>query len=480
MGVQTSSSSDDSDDTRLPQSSPPPPSDSPSSAASSGVVGSHSHSLEDEISQIKKALNSLKSVHAPKSSSSSSSSSSSLLRLTNVGDASASSTTSATPSGGSSSCGSGQVEIEAVTPAPTDWTSGDRCRYYPPRSDGCTEARSCRDCLNIDVGDKYSCMVNQYGRCVQKNPGTYVKSLDFRNQQSSNDGVCRDQQKVQFPADEVDYCPYGDKKCKKCKYSVFEDVMDGRINGSLTKFCYGEGGCVCIAVCEAPIWKSTIGQTVCNGTVVNKDYESQHANTYGGSMDNQDGHGGPPIANIMMGVLGGVAAAVILIATVMYARKRRRSASDDSSSGSGGNSGSAQGGNAEEGEDGAAGAAGSVAMAVPVAPQLSLFGWQSMRSELIEREQLLLAGVEDFSNVRTGYLQLLDVDASAPPQEEDESSAPVLLVPLAGASAPSFSPRALPVAFPVAPSDFPMAPSAPPASPSAPPASPTLAEEQLL
>ncbi|KAG1709191.1 hypothetical protein DVH05_019835 [Phytophthora capsici] len=449
MGIQTSSSSSDSDDTRLPQYSPLPPSDSPSSAASSG-------------------------------SSSSSNSSSSLARLTNVGDDNASSTTSVAASRGSSSCSSGQVEIEPVTPAPTDWTSSDRCRYYPPRSDGCTEARSCRDCLNIDVGDKYSCMVNQYGRCVQKNPSTYVKSLDFRNQKSSNDGECQDQQKVQFPAEEVDYCPYGDKKCKKCKYSVFEDVMDGRINGSLTKFCYGEGGCVCIAVCEAPIWKSTIGQTVCNGTVVNKDYESQHANTYGGSTDDQDKHG-PPIGNILTGVLGGIAAAVILIAAVVYVRKRRSSSTgDDSSSGSSGSSGSAQGGNTEEGEDGAAGAAGSVAMAVPVAPQLSLFGWQSMRSELIEREQLLLAGVEDFSNVRTGYLQLLDVDASAPPQEEDESSAPVLLVPLAGASAPSFSPRALPVAFPVAPSDFPMAPSAPPASPSAPPASPTLLEEQLL
>ncbi|KAL3666410.1 hypothetical protein V7S43_008661 [Phytophthora oleae] len=427
---------------------------------------------------VKEASNSSKFVHAPQGSSSSSSSNASFLRLTYVGDDSASSTTSASASRGSSSCSSGQVEIKAVTPAPTDWTSSDRCRYYPPRSDGCTEARSCRDCLNIDVGDRYSCMVNQYGRCVQKNHATYVKGLDFRNQKSSNDGEVCEEQKVQFPADEVDYCPYGDKKCKKCKYSVFEDVMDGRINGSLTKFCYGEGGCVCIAVCEAPIWKSTIGQTVCNGTVVNKDYESQHANTYGGSTDNQDGHGGPPIGNILTGVLGGVAAAVILIAAAMYVRKHR-SASDDSSSGSSSNSGSAQGGSTEEGEDGAAGAAGSVPMAVPVAPQLSLFGWQSMRSELIEREQLLLAGVEDFSNVRTGYLQLLDVDASAPPQEEDESSAPVLLVPLAGASAPSFSPRGFP-AFPVAPSDFPVAPSAPPASPSAPPVSPTLLEEQLL
>lgn len=360
-----------------------------------------------------------------------------------------------------------------MTHAPSDWTQGDRCPYYPVRSDGCTEPRSCRDCLNLDVGDDATCMVNQYGRCVQKTYSTYVKALDFRSQQPSNDAGagCNDDQKVQFPADEVDYCPYADKKCKECRDEEFADVMKGRINGSLTKFCYGKGGCVCIAVCEAPIWKETIGQTVCNGTIVNKDYESQHANTYGGSMD-EDGHGGPGLGNLMASIVGGLAAVVVLVAAVLYVRKRRRAASEDSSSGSS-NSGSARapGSTQDDGEDAAA-AAGDVPMAVPVASTLSLFGWQAMRSELIEREQLLLAGVEDFSNVRSGYLQLLDVDASAPPQEEDESSAPVLLVPLAGASAPSFSPRGV--------AAFASAPSAPPASPSAPPASPTLLEEQLL
>ncbi|GMF18869.1 unnamed protein product [Phytophthora lilii] len=363
-----------------------------------------------------------------------------------------------------------QVEIEPLTPSPTDWTSDDRCPYYPPRRDGCTEPRSCRDCLNVDVGGDYSCMVNQYGRCVQKRPGVYAQTLDVRNQQPSNDCEVSDEQKVQFPADEVDYCPYGDEQCRKCRRTVFQDVMQGQIDGSLTKFCYGENGCVCIAVCESPIWKSTIGQTVCNGTVVNKGYESQHANTYGGSTGS-GGHGGPGLANLLMEIVGGVAAVVLVVAAVMYVRKRRRSASDDASSGSSSNSGSAQAGNAQGGDGDAA--AGDVPMAVPVAaPHLSLFGWQAMRSELIEREQLLLAGVEDFSNVRTGYLQLLDVDASAPPPEEDESSAPVLLVPLAGASAPSFSPRGV--------AAFASAPSAPPASPSAPPASPTLLEEELL
>ncbi|KAG7384971.1 hypothetical protein PHYPSEUDO_002053 [Phytophthora pseudosyringae] len=470
MGVSTSSSSGDSDAHWPRTGAPSPPSSSSRSSASSGAVGSLANARVGDPVQVEDGS---KSAQVPQGSSSG------LLRLSSVGDDSDSddsdsASASVAGSEGSSSCSDDHVEIEVVTPEPADWTASDRCPYYPPRSDGCTEPRSCRDCLNIDVGDEYSCMVNQYGRCVRQSHSTYVKALDFRQQQDSNDGdACEGQQKVQFPAGEVDYCPYGDKKCKQCRDSVFEDVMHGQINGSLTKFCYGHERCVCIAVCEAPIWKSTIGQTVCNGTVVNRDYESQHANTYGGSAtDSQDGHGGAAIGNLMMEIVGGVAAAVVLIAAVMYVRRRSRPASDDSASGSSSNSGSGQAGSTQEGEDGAAGAAGSVPMAAPGAPTLSLFGWQAMRSELIEREQLLLAGVEDFSNVRTGYLQLLDVDASAPPPEEDESSAPVLLVPLAGASAPSFSPRALP--------EFPVAPSAPPVSPSAPLASPTLLEEQLL
>ncbi|KAF1778127.1 hypothetical protein GQ600_3239 [Phytophthora cactorum] len=106
MGVWASSSSGDSDDIKAPTSSPPVPSSSSHSAASSSVVGSLSDGSLADIIQVEN---------------------------------------------GSASCND-QVEIEVVTPAPTDWTSHDRCPYYPPRSDGCTEPRSCRDCLNIHAG----------------------------------------------------------------------------------------------------------------------------------------------------------------------------------------------------------------------------------------------------------------------------------------------------------------------------------------
>ncbi|KAE8991356.1 hypothetical protein PR003_g21579 [Phytophthora rubi] len=443
-----SSSASDCGGSRALPAPPPPASSSSDSAASTTTAGSSSSSSAASTISLENASNSSKFQH----NSQASSSSSTLIQSVSVGDSTDNPTASS-----SGSCSDAEVEIDPVTPQPTDWTASDPCRYYPVHSDGCTNPRSCRDCLNLEADGDLSCMVNQYGRCVQKNGATYVPALDFRHQQPSNSCEQRSDQKVQFPADKVDYCPYGDTQCQRCKDSVFADVMQGRINGSLTKFCYGDGGCVCIAVCEAPIWKSTVGQTVCNGTVVNRDFDSQHANTYGGSNGAED-HDRQPMTNLLLEIVGAIAAVAVVVAAVQFARKRRRTSDDAASSSS-----------QEGGEDSAAAeGAADAPMAVPVAPQLSLFGWQAMRSELIEREQLLLAGVEDFSNVRTGYLQLLDVDASAPPPEEDESSAPVLLVPLAGASAPTFSPRGV--------AALASAPSAPPVSPSA----PTLLEEELL
>lgn len=102
----------------------------------------------------------------------------------------------------------------------------------------------------------------------------------------------------------------------------------------------------CASQCEAPIWKSTVGQTVCNGTVVNKDFDSQHANTYGGS-NAADGHGGQPLTNILLEVVGAIAAVAVVVAAVQFARKRRRM-NNDSSSSSGSNS-SGQAGSTQEG-----------------------------------------------------------------------------------------------------------------------------------
>ncbi|KAG7396763.1 hypothetical protein PHYBOEH_001839 [Phytophthora boehmeriae] len=435
MGSETSASSASSDETSAPPYSPPPPTYSPYSSLSTGVPPSSSSSESTDTQGSENASNPPKLESLASSSDVSraaSSSSSSSQASVNVGDSSSS-------AGGSSSCSDDEESEDSV-----DWTASDRCPYYQPRDDGCTEPRTCWDCLNTDIGEDYSCMVNQYGRCVQKRHGVYVKGLDFQQQTPSNDCDVGDEQKVQFPSETAQYCKPYDRECKRCKRKAFADVMKGKLNGSLTKFCYGEDGCVCIAVCEAPIWKSTIGQTVCNGSIMGKKYDSEHANTNDSNLtEGDDEHG----VGLVLTIVGVLAAVVILVIAADWARRR---SNGNSSSGSS-SAGSAQTGDDQDGSGDADGPA-------PVAaPNLSLFGWQAMRSELIEREQLLLAGVEDFSNVRTGYLQLLDVDASAPPQEEDESSAPVLLVPLAGASAPTFSPRDVSI--------FASAPSAPPVSP---------------
>ncbi|TDH69173.1 hypothetical protein CCR75_005871 [Bremia lactucae] len=333
-----------------------------------------------------------------------------------------------------------------VRPVPTDWTAHDRCSYYPARTDGCTEPRSCRDCLNLDVRGSYSCMVNHDGRCVQQNRFNYLPTLDFRYQKPSNAGPQSRNQRVQFLANQVNYCQDKDVKCQACRATVFADVLEGSLQSAFTKFCYGSRGCVCIAICEAPLfWKHTIGLTVCNGTLQKKEDGMQQTNAYSSLTSKDDNSTRFDVRDVMKGVAMGIAGTIVLVVAILFIQKRRKHRES-----------SREQRELVLRENNVEGEPLSV-------PELSLFGWQSMRAELMEREQLLLAGVEDFSNVRTGYLQLLDVDASAPPPEDDISSAPNLLALLSGASAPILSPNALPNALPAS---F-MSPSAPLASPSA-------------
>lgn len=274
-------------------------------------------------------------------------------------------------------------------------------------------------------------MVNQYGRCVDKTAYTYALAQDYRLYKPANVEFPRGNQLLQFPADAAEYCDAGtDPSCASCRATVFADVMDGSANASLTRYCYGEHGCVCVAICEAPWWNTSIGTTVCHGAAPTSSYNVTKA----GDDDGDKGHRSwlPMVLEAFAAVAG---VAIIIIAALIIRRRRRDRQEEDSSSSSNNNSEEATG----EGSDGRT--------ERQTGPQLSLFGWQAMRSELIHREQLLLSGVEDFSGVRTGYIQLLDVQASAP--EEDDSiangsssaaSAPVMLVPLAGASAPPMTP----------------------------------------
>lgn len=261
-------------------------------------------------------------------------------------------------------------------------------------------------------------MVNSYGRCVPMNNYSYHDWQDYSRYPPANVEQPTCDEKLLFPADEAEYCGYSDPLCQICQDTVFAGVMNGSDNSSLSRYCLGEHGCVCVAVCDAPWWGATIGAQVCHGAAPSTDLNSTKA-------DQKDGHDGRRAPTQLILEIVGAVAGVLLIAAVGYMIRRRHHAAESSSSSEEASSPSDEG--AEQPRR-------------PGAPQLSLFGWQAMRSELIEREQLVLAGVEDFSDIRTGYLQLLDVQASAPEEDSAPSSAPVLLLPLAGASAPPMSP----------------------------------------
>lgn len=341
-------------------------------------------------------------------------------------------------SAGSDCSGSGSNNSSSSNSSSTPrWTDAYPCKFYPADDDGCTRPRTCFDCLNVPVNDQ-ECMVNEYARCVPKNDYTFHAADDYRLHLPANVEFPHGDQKLQFPADEATYCDaWSDPMCAACQDTVFADVMTGTANESLTRYCYGEHGCVCVALCEAPWWNSTIGAQVCHGAAPSTDLNATKA---GADADGDHGHRSP--VQLVFEIIAAVTAvaAIVVVAQVIKRRRRRREEQEEAANGSNGSEENSAGENA-------GGAENAARRQRADGPQLSLFGWQAMRSELIEREQLLLAGVEDFSNVRTGYIQLLDVQASAP--EEDETvarggaggaSAPVMLVPLAGASAPPLTP----------------------------------------
>lgn len=345
------------------------------------------------------------------------------------GDSSDAQEASASASASGSNC-SDSSNSNSSTPR---WTDAYPCKFYPARDDGCTRPRTCYDCLNVPVDDQ-ECMVNEYARCVPKSAYTFHADMDFRRFLPANVEFPHGDQKLQFPAEEATYCDaWSDPMCFACRDTVFADVMAGTANESLSRYCYGEHGCVCIALCEAPWWNDTIGAEVCHGAAPSTDLNSTKA---GEDADGDHGHRSP--TQLILEVVAAVTAVAAIVAVGYVIRRRRRRHEQQEEAADSANSAA---GEAADGED------GQPRRPREAGPQLSLFGWQAMRSELIEREQLLLAGVEDFSNVRTGYIQLLDVQASAP--EDDDAvanggrgaaSAPAMLVPLAGASAPPMTP----------------------------------------
>lgn len=248
---------------------------------------------------------------------------------------------------------------------------------------------------------------------------------DFRKGNASNNatkpalGVSLKPAPYYFPSRAAKYCAMSDPVCQKCRRTVFQNVIEYEATDGLSNFCYGHNNCVCIAVCEAPSRADVLGGLMCNGKPLpgrsgSSNQASSQANRSGLNVD----------ANIPWLIGVPMVALVMAVMLVSWSRKHRRrrelprdvslfgdrpfgsslsGLSDSSVSRSSSSSMSSIDEHELTPPQTAGGGDPSRALRLP--------GWRALRNELIEREQQLIAGRQDFSSI--GYVQLLDTSSTA-------------------------------------------------------------------
>lgn len=274
----------------------------------------------------------------------------------------------------------------------------------------------------VRMGSFQGCYVTPTGRCKPLATAVHgPKDVDFRNATSSSNATkpALSQPPLFFASPAAKYCATSDPVCQRCKRTVFHNVIEYEVTDGLSNFCYGHDGCVCIAVCEAPSRADLLGGLMCNGELLpsqsgSSNQASSQANRSGLNM------------NANMPWLVGVPLVGAVVAVMLVGRRRRQRPRTShlprdvslfgdhrlsSISGLSDDSSDSRMSSIDETTATGAGAATTTTAADSDRRPLRLDGWRALRNELIEREQLLIAGQQDFSSI--GYVQLLDTSSSA-------------------------------------------------------------------
>lgn len=383
------------------------------------------------------------------------------------------------PPGSASDCGSKSGSKETPEQQLERRRTTGSCGFYPNKFKECAEPRSCYDCLNFVVKtEEGGCMVSEYGRCVPARR-EYRRVHDFRCAKPSNPNTAAaknatanstafaaavaassagdvevsvattappaDTWWLHFRAGDVRYCERTDPLCTECRRSVFADYIEGLSKSGGNKFCYGERGCVCVATCEA-----------------RRDNPPPPKDCYAKALaanDEKKAETGVSGMSSVFMILGAMAFVVVTVFAIYRIRtsgeRRNRGGSLEQGSG---NSGAGNGGgdasaNAVTTPESGSSPSNTTMVTVTSTTSgfrlLNLFGWQAMREDLINKEHMRFAGVENSSPVKHSNVQFLGVEPSAPEIDTAVPSAPMaamaIPVPMAVlASAPvMYSMRAM-------------------------------------
>ncbi|TMW62103.1 hypothetical protein Poli38472_009596 [Pythium oligandrum] len=184
--------------------------------------------------------------------------------------------------------------------------SPNACTYYDVLdTDMCFVPRACAACLEME-----GCMVNQFGKCVDAIAADgYSPAMNFRKAQELNlvfpaaaDTNASTEQRWQFPALNATYCNISDAVCNECRQKRY---WMPRHSGLDARYCMGEAGCICISMCDSPVWEEAIPKQCIPGLQPSHSVKSS----------------GPSVGGILLAILP---TALIISGCVYCVRRCRR------------------------------------------------------------------------------------------------------------------------------------------------------------
>ncbi|ETK84380.1 hypothetical protein F441_10829 [Phytophthora nicotianae CJ01A1] len=331
------------------------------------------------------------------------------------------------------------------------------CMYYPTDDrHPCQLQRSCYDCLNFNITtEPDGCFVNPMGQCVSMSQ--YDPAMDFRQGTPSNQLAAEfvtagyngtsgnssepttasgqdENQQYDFVAGNATYCENDDAQCLLCRATAFAEIIYHHSDTSRSRYCFGQNGCVCVAICEALQVNHQRPDKKCMVNAMSTNDRDTSVNQFGS----------------IAAILGAMCFIVASVFVIYRIRKRGESSASDGENDqtSSNRYHNRRGSNDDDPVVTPADGASPIATATPVMRAgsgsglvLNLFGWTAMREVVIQKEQNQADGIEDaaLEPVKNHNVQMIGAEPSAPDVESALPTAPPVMIPyatLAVATAP--------------------------------------------
>ncbi|KAK1933846.1 hypothetical protein P3T76_011606 [Phytophthora citrophthora] len=324
------------------------------------------------------------------------------------------------------------------------------CLYYPTDDHHpCQIQRSCYDCLNFNITtEPEGCFVNPMGRCLPMSK--YDPMMDFRLGEPSNqlaaefvtagyngtsgnssepttENAQKEDQQYDFIAGNATYCQNDDAQCLLCRATAFAEIIYHNSDNSRSRYCFGQNGCVCVAICEA----------------LRVNHQRPDKSCMINAMSTQQANSSVSQVGSIAAILGAMCFIVASVFVIYRIRKRGESTDSEDSENQGSTNRHRHNRRGSDDDDAVvtpADGASPVATATPVMRAgsgsgllLNLFGWTAMRDVLVQKEQMQAAGIEDaaLAPVKNNNVQLIGAQPSAPDAEAALPTAPPVMIPYA-------------------------------------------------